>query len=135
MSAIKRFSAEQIDALQQGRAIPLLIEYRDSEFPDHSLSVIGQMDDGAFWGILVPDDDPDCELVTIPMTSITVPQPYPIASDAPDAQAIHRLWSEWEGGVRDAYIALFRRVGRRLARERMMEALDRSSMPASGDTA
>lgn len=124
MSALKRFSPAQFEALKRGRAIPFLIEHRDPALPDHTLSVIGQIDDGQFFGLFLPDDDPECELVDVPITGLQVEISFPIVTDSADAQAIHRLWTEWNGGVRQAYLELSRLIGRVLARARLLETLD-----------
>ena len=123
MSAFNRFSPEQLDALKRGRAIPFLIEHRSSACPNHTLSVLATIDDEFFVGVFLPDDEPDCELVEAPLPSLCLPQPYPLASDAPDALAVHRLWSQWDAGVRDQYLEFFALMGRVLARARLDEAL------------
>ena len=123
MSAINRFSPAQLDALKRGRAIPFLIEHRDSECPGHTLWVIATLDDEKFCGLLLPDADPDCELVEIPVEARLLAEPHPIQSDAWDAHAIHLPWSDWDAGMRDAYLDFFRQIGRALARNRLIQAL------------
>lgn len=133
MSAINRFAPEPLDALKRGRAIPFLIEHRDSVCPGYSLSVIATLDDERFWAVLLPDAEPDCELVEIPIHGRMLAKPHPIQSDAPDAHAIHRLWSDWDAGVRAMYLDLLTLIGSLLARERLIQALGAvPSTPASG---
>ncbi|HBG29492.1 MAG TPA: hypothetical protein DDW98_02505 [Gammaproteobacteria bacterium] len=131
MSAINRFSPAQLDALKRGRAIPFLIEHRDSECPGHTLWVIATLDDEKFCGLLLPDADPDCELVEIPVEARLLAEPHPIQSDAWDAHAIHLPWSDWDAGMRDAYLDFFRQIGRALARNRLIQAL--KAVPPSAD--
>ncbi|WP_029890670.1 hypothetical protein [Polycyclovorans algicola] len=124
MSTINRFPPEQLDALKRGRAIPFLIEHRDAACPGHTLTVIGTIDDGKFWALLLADDDPDCKLVDLTLALPMFAEPFPIQSDASDAQAIHRLWSDWEAGVRAMYLQLFESVGRLLSLQALIRALD-----------
>ncbi len=133
MSALTRFTPEQLDALRRGRAIPFLIEHRDSTCPGRTLSVIATLDDEQFCGLFLPDDKPDCDLVTIPIDGPMLPEPYPITSDAPDARVIHRLWSNWENGVRERYLSFFALMGRVLARDRLDAALRAAPPPREPD--
>lgn len=91
MSAFNCFSPEQRDALKRGRAIPFLTDHRGLESPGHMLSVIATIDDECLVGVLLPDATPDCELLELELNAPLLVQPYPLASDAPDALAVH--WS------------------------------------------
>jgi hypothetical protein len=133
VSAFKRFSTEQLDALSRGRAIPFLIEHRGCECPGHSLSVIATIDDERFVGLFLPDAEPDSELVTVPLPAPMLPAPFSLTSDAADAHAIHCLWFEWNAGMRDTYLRFFALMGQLLARERLDSALESLSPPRPED--
>ena len=44
MPSSEHFSMEINEALRRGRAIPMLVDYRPPEMPDHTLTVIGVID-------------------------------------------------------------------------------------------
>ena len=124
MSAFKRFTPAQLDALKRGRAIPFLVEHRDAVCPGYSLSVIGTLEDEKFCGLFLEDDAPDCEMVQIPIDGPMLTHPYGVKSDSADAHAIHRLWSSWDAGMRATYLDFFALMGRVLTRERLLRALE-----------
>jgi len=124
MSSIHRFLPEHLDALKRGRAIPFLVDRRVPECPGYSLSVIGLLDDEGFHAVLLPDEAPDSDLAATSLHGLLLPEPHPIQSESPDAHAIHRLWSDWDAGVRDGYLRLVAFIGHELARDRLNKALD-----------
>lgn len=130
MSSIHRHKPEHLAALMNGRAIPFLIDHRGPECPNHSLSVIGLIDDQRFCGVCLADDDPDAELVDLALPPPLHLEPHPIQSDAADAQAAHNLWSRWNAGERQDYLEFFALMGQMLARDRLMGLLDAIPDPA-----
>jgi hypothetical protein len=122
--SIHRFKPEHLAALKNGRAIPFLIDHRGPECPGFTLSVIGLLDDQKFWGVYLPDDEPDAELVDFAMRAPLRLEPFPIQSDSPDAQAVNNLWSRWNAGTRQNYLEFFSLMGELLERDRLMRLLD-----------
>lgn len=124
MSSIHRFLPEHLDALKRGRAIPFLVDHRVPECPGYTLSVIGLFDDEGFHGVFLSDEAPDCDLAVASLNGLLLPEPFPIQSESPGAQVIHRLWSDWDAGVRDGYLRFVAFIGRELARDRLNKAMD-----------
>ena len=74
MPSSEHFSMEINEALRRGRAIPMLVDYRPPEMPDHTLTVIGVIDGADFQGAFLPDDYAGEELVrlTLPLNGLGV---------------------------------------------------------------
>lgn len=130
MSSIHHFKPELVAALKRGRAIPFLIDHRGPECPGYTLSVIGLLDDQRFCGVCLADEESDAELVDLALPPPLHLEPYPIQSDAVDAQAVHNLWSRWNAGERQDYLEFFSLMGQMLARDRLMRQLDAIPDPA-----
>jgi hypothetical protein len=123
MASSEHLLPEWNKALEQGRAIPMLVDHRPDELPDHTLTVIGLIDTKSFVGVFLPDDFQDGPLVRVKIPSLSAYQVSTIRTDSADAQAIHELWSQWNSGARASYITFVRSVALSLALVRLEEAL------------
>jgi hypothetical protein len=102
----------------------MLVDYRPPEMPDHTLTVIGTIDDVKFQGLFLPDDYAGEELVRLNLP------PYPespvteIRTDSADAKAIHELWSRWHGGMLESYLQFTRAIAMALSLDKLQAALE-----------
>lgn len=110
-------------AIQNGRAISLLVDYRPPELPDHTFTVYGLIDGRDFEGTFVPDDYDGEELVHMPLPRYhdsVVPE---LKLDSEDAMAVHELWSLWNGGVRQDYLLFVKVLAQLLSQAKLLDAL------------
>ncbi|WP_370305477.1 hypothetical protein [Sinimarinibacterium flocculans] len=124
MPSSEHFSTEINEALRLGRAIPMLVDYRPPELPDHTLTVIGLIDGADFQGAFLPDDYAGEELVRLTLPLHPESPVTEITTDSADAKAIHELWSRWHGGIRESYLLFTRVVAMALNLAKLQVALE-----------
>jgi hypothetical protein len=107
MSSFEYLSATTKTALRKGRAIPMLFNHRPDEMPGHTLTVVGLVDSKTFEGVFLPDDFTGTGLVSMKLPECEF-EFVDIQTDCADAKAVHELWSAWNGGVGDRYLAFVR---------------------------
>lgn len=124
MPSSEHFSMEINEALRRGRAIPMLVDYRPPEMPDHTLTVIGVIDGADFQGAFLPDDYAGEELVRLTLPLQPESPVTELTTDSADAKAIHELWSRWHGGVLESYLLFTRAVAMALNLAKLQVALE-----------
>lgn len=134
MSSANRLRPADLEALRTGRAIPFFINNRVAELPGHTLSVIARLDDEQFHGVLIADDEPSPELVTLELTAPLVLIDEGASLESKDAAAVHRLWQRWHGGVREAYLNLARQIAIAIEIEQLENLLEIPAAHAPTDT-
>ncbi|WP_043765382.1 hypothetical protein [Algiphilus aromaticivorans] len=122
MTSIHRLTPDTARALAGGRALAFLVDYRHPGLADHTFTIVGFLDSQSFEGTLVPDDDPECELVRceLPLGPCFVAE---TSLESADARAVHELWASWTGGVHEDYLRLLDFLASARARARLMTAL------------
>jgi hypothetical protein len=134
MPAIEHLTTSAQSALRKGRAIPMLVEHRPPEMPDHVLTVIGLIDTRTFEGVFVPKNFSGGELVGFNIPGVDV-ELFKIKTDCEDARAVHELWTLWHGGVCERYLSLVRTIALRLSltqRGQVLESARPVESAASG---
>eukprot|EP00456_Euglypha_rotunda_P059413 TRINITY_DN49608_c0_g2_i2.p1 TRINITY_DN49608_c0_g2~~TRINITY_DN49608_c0_g2_i2.p1 ORF type:complete len:126 (+),score=14.56 TRINITY_DN49608_c0_g2_i2:141-518(+) len=111
MASSEQLPPDLREALNRGRAIPLLVDYRSPELADHTLTVIGLIDSRSFEGIFLPDWYSGEDLVKIPLPSASTSDVSEIKADSADAAAVHELWSRWNSGIHNDYLQFARAMG------------------------
>ena len=113
-----------VDALSSGRAFPLLVGYRDPSIPGLSITTVGHIDLQQIIVVLASDDEKTEEWKSLPLEGSKVVAPFPIKSDAQDANTVHALWSNWHSGGQHDSLAFLESVGAIVRRQRLLKALD-----------
>jgi hypothetical protein len=114
-------------ALRKGRAIPMLVDFRHDEIPDHTFTVIGLIDTRSFQAVLLPDNFSDEKLVSLVMPEVNV-SVAKIKVDSADAEAIHELWSGWTSGVCQIYMDFVQTIARALSDCKFSQALEHAQV-------
>ncbi|TXH04468.1 MAG: hypothetical protein E6R07_07315 [Nevskiaceae bacterium] len=102
----------------------MLVDYRLAQAPEYALMVYGLLDDRDFIGQYLADSDQGREWISVPL-----PRHHPDAVvpdlklDSADAEAIHELWSHWNGGVCDDYLLFTHAMADVISQDRVREAL------------
>jgi hypothetical protein len=73
--------------------------------PGYLLSVIGAIDDGAFYAAFVPDGF-DGETFSFDYIGKLVDDQTRLSLKSRDAMVVNRLWLEWEGARREDILAI-----------------------------
>ncbi|HEX4892033.1 MAG TPA: hypothetical protein VFV47_02000 [Hyphomicrobiaceae bacterium] len=123
MASSEHLLPEAQAALREGRAIPMIVDYRPAEIPDHTLTVFGLIDSRTFSGSFLPDHFFGGESIRVEIAHPAVPPTPPLTTDSADAEAIHDLWFRWNNAVRDDFFALVRAVALSLTLERLNQAI------------
>lgn len=117
-----RLTPDTARALRDGRALAFLVDYRHPGLAEYPFTVVGSLDSLSFEGTLVPDDDPDCNLVRCDL-----PRDPCFVTETPlesvDARAVHQLWASRDGGLREDYLRFFDSLGSERVRARLKTAL------------
>lgn len=124
MPSSEHLPADLVEAFRRGRAIPLLIDYRLPEANDHTLTVIGTIDDVHFHGLFLPDDYAGETLVRMNVPACPESPVTELKMDSADAKAIHELWSRWHGGVLESYLQFMRAIAFALSTDKLRTALE-----------
>ncbi len=122
MTSIHRLPLDTERALKSGRAIAFLTDYRHPRLADHTFTVVGFLDTRAFESVLVPDEDPDCELVRceMPVGPCFVSE---VPFESADARAVHELWTSWVGGFHNDCLRLLDFLAHAREQARLIAAL------------
>jgi hypothetical protein len=122
MPAFDYLSEDAKSALRKGRAIPMFVEHRPREMPDHTLTVVGLLDTRTFQGVFLPDDFSGGELVNVKLSDDKV-DVFDLKSDSEDAKVIHELWTIWHEVGRERYLGVVRVIALSLALEQLDKML------------
>lgn len=124
MASSEHLLPEAQAALHNGRAIPMVVDYRPAEMSDHTLTVVGMIDSRTFSAAFLPDDFSGGESIRVEIAHPPVPPTPPLTTDSADAEAIHDLWFRWNSSVRGEFLALIRAISFSLTLERLSQAIE-----------